>query len=138
MKQTNSCNKMKKFTNTIYIYIEREREREEESNMLFSSMSKVDFISDKAILLAKLPCRLKLYNISIAFLQRGKTTPTNECPGYDTKQFDGEVPVILELWGMRSTPTLPSLPGPLCPKVVTPDRILSMGQIVLNCVLILN
>ena len=32
----------------------------------------------------------------------------NECPGYDTKQSDGEVPV------MRSTPSLPSLPGPLC------------------------
>ena len=24
-------------------------------------------------------------------------TPPNECPGYDTKQSDGEVPVILEL-----------------------------------------
>ena len=30
---------------------------------------------------------------------------------------------------MRSTPLLPSLPGPLWPGVVTPDRILSMGQI---------
>ncbi len=30
--------------------------------------------------------------------------PHNECPGYDTKQFDGEVPVMLELWGMRRTP----------------------------------
>ena len=25
------------------------------------------------------------------------TNWTNECPGYDTKQFDGEVPVILGL-----------------------------------------
>ena len=25
-------------------------------------------------------------------------TPTNECPGYDTKQSDGDVPVILELF----------------------------------------
>ena len=24
----------------------------------------------------------------------------NKCPGYDTKQSDGEVPVIQELWGM--------------------------------------
>ena len=24
----------------------------------------------------------------------------NECPGYDTKQSDGEVPVVLKLWGM--------------------------------------
>ena len=37
----------------------------------------------------------------------------NECPAYDTKQFDGKDPVMLELWGMRSTPSLPSLPGPL-------------------------
>ncbi len=28
----------------------------------------------------------------------------NEYPRYDTKQSDGEVPVILELWGMQSTP----------------------------------
>ena len=27
---------------------------------------------------------------------KGKTPP-HECPGYDTKQFDGEIPVILEL-----------------------------------------
>ena len=26
--------------------------------------------------------------------------PSNECPGYDTKQSDGEAPVMLELWGM--------------------------------------
>ena len=54
-------------------------------------------------------------------------TPPKECPGYDTKQSDGEVPTVLELWGMRSTPSLPSLPGPLCPGVVAPDRALSMG-----------
>ena len=24
---------------------------------------------------------------------------TNECPVYDTKQSDGEIPVLLELWG---------------------------------------
>ena len=61
-----------------------------------------------------------------------------KCPGYDTKQSDGEVPVMLELWGMRSTPSLPLLPGPLWPWVVTPDRVLSIGQIELNCVLVLN
>ena len=31
----------------------------------------------------------------------------NECPAYDTKQSDGEDSVMLELWGMRSTPSLP-------------------------------
>ena len=51
----------------------------------------------------------------------------NECPGYDTKQSDSEVPVMLELWGMRSTPSLPILPGPLWPGMVAPDRALSMG-----------
>ena len=38
--------------------------------------------------------------------------PTNECPILDTKQSEGETPVILELLGIRSTPTLPSLPDP--------------------------
>ena len=54
-------------------------------------------------------------------LCRGVAPPSNECPGYDTKQSDGEVPAILELWGMRSTPSLPSLPGPLWSRVVAPD-----------------
>ena len=50
--------------------------------------------------------------------------PYNECSGYDTKQSDGEVPVMLELWGMWSTPLL--LPGPLWLGMVAPDRALSM------------
>ena len=29
---------------------------------------------------------------------------------------------MLELWGMRSIPSLPSLPGPLWPGVVAPDK----------------
>ena len=36
---------------------------------------------------------------------------------------------MLELWGMRSTPSLPSLPGPLWPGVVAPDRVLSLSRI---------
>ena len=36
---------------------------------------------------------------------------------------------MLELWGMRSTPSLPSLPGSLWPGVVASDRVLFMGQI---------
>ncbi len=62
-------------------------------------------------------------------------TTTNECPGYDTEQSDGEVPVMLEFWEMQSTPSLPSLPDPFRPRMVAPDRVLSMGQIELNCVL---
>ena len=30
---------------------------------------------------------------------------------------------------MRSTPLLPSIPGPLWPVVVAPDKVLSIGQI---------
>ena len=59
-----------------------------------------------------------------------------ECPGYDTKQSDGEAPVILELWGMWSTLSL--LPGPIWLGEVAPDRVLFMGQIELNLVLMLN
>ena len=39
---------------------------------------------------------------------------------------------------MQSTPLFPSLPGPLCPGVVAPDRVLSKGQKELNSVLMLN
>ena len=39
---------------------------------------------------------------------------------------------------MLSTPSLPSLPGPLWTGVVALDRFLSMGQIELTCVLMLN
>ena len=39
---------------------------------------------------------------------------------------------------MQITPSLPSLPGPLWPGMVAPERVLSMGQIELNCVLKLN
>ena len=36
---------------------------------------------------------------------------------------------MLELSGMRDTPSLPSLRDLLWPAVVAPDRVLSMGQI---------
>ena len=42
--------------------------------------------------------------------------PPNECPAYDTKQSDREIPVMLELWGMWSTPSLPLFPGPVWSK----------------------
>ena len=70
-------------------------------------------------------------------MQRSKTPP-NECPRYDIKQSDGEVPVMLDLWGMRSTPSLPSLPGPLWLEVVAPGRVLSTRQVELNCVIMIN
>ena len=54
---------------------------------------------------------------------------TNECPGYNTKQSDGKVLVI---------PSLASLPGPLWPGVVEPDRVLSLSRIELNYILLIN
>ena len=47
----------------------------------------------------------------------------NECPGYEIKQSDYDVPVMLEQWGMRSTTPLLSLPA----AVVAPDRDLLYG-----------
>ena len=45
---------------------------------------------------------------------------------------------MLELWGMWNTLSLPSLLGPLSTSVVELDRVLSVDQIELNCVLTLN
>ena len=69
---------------------------------------------------------------------RGVRPPPNECPGYDTKQSDGEVPAVLELWGMRSTPSLPSLPGPLWLGVVAPDKGPIYGLNSTNSILMLK
>ena len=62
----------------------------------------------------------------------------NEFPGYDTKEFDGEVPVMLELRGMLSTSSLTSLPGPLESEEAASERVQSMCQIRLNCIVMLN
>ena len=51
---------------------------------------------------------------------------------------DGEISIKLELWGMQSTPSLLSLPGPLWPGMVAYNRVLSMGQIELNCIQMLK
>ena len=45
---------------------------------------------------------------------------------------------MLELWGTQNIPSLLSLLGSLWPRVIVPDRILSMGHTELNCVLLLN
>ena len=52
----------------------------------------------------------------------------NECPVYDTKPSNGEAPVMREFGGIR-THSLPSLPGPILPEVVAPNRVPSVGQI---------
>ena len=45
---------------------------------------------------------------------------------------------MLELWGMQSTPLLPSLTGPLSIGVVVPNKVLFMGHIEQNFVLMQN
>ena len=50
----------------------------------------------------------------------------NECPAFDIKQSDGEAPLMQEILGKSSNPSLPSFHGPLWPGVVVPDRVLSM------------
>ena len=76
-----------------------------------------------------LPSRLRLNNTPTASLQ---------FPGYNTKQSDDKVPVMLELCVLRSTTLLPLLSGPLWLRVVAPDRVLSISQIELNCVFMRN
>ena len=71
-------------------------------------------------------------------LFRGVRPPYQWVYWYDTKKFYGKAPVIRELWRMLSTPSLPSLPGSLRPGVAVSDRVLSLGQIELNCILMVN
>ena len=68
----------------------------------------------------------------------GKDPPAQWVSWYDTKQSDGEVPVMLKLWGMWSTPSLPLLPGPHWPEMVASDRALLMGWIELTAYLYLT
>ena len=55
-------------------------------------------------------------------LCKGITSLLNECLGYDIKQSDGEALVILELWGMQSTISLPLLQSPFWHRVGAPDK----------------
>ena len=50
--------------------------------------------------------------------------PTSVLDIAQKKKSDGEVPVMLELWGILGAPSLPLLTGPLWPVVVAPDRAL--------------
>ena len=45
---------------------------------------------------------------------------------------------MLELWEMQSTPLIASLIGSLWPGVIAPERVLSMSQQGLKCVLMLK
>ena len=64
------------------------------------------------------------------YLCRGVRTPyPSESPRYVIEQSDGEALIMLELWGMQSTSSLPSLPGQLWPGVVAFESVLSGGRI---------
>ena len=65
-------------------------------------------------------------------LSRGENLPPNECPDYGAKQSDGQVPVMLELWGNTEYPFIVIAPRFTLTGVVAPDRVLSIDQIVLN------
>ena len=77
------------------------------------------------------------YQIHWVHLSRG-VRPPNECPAYDTKQSDGEVPVMLGFGGMRRTPSLSLLPGPLWPGVVAPHKRPIYGLNRTKSILMLN
>ena len=75
--------------------------------------------------------RLKLY--------RGvRPSYHKECPVNDTKQSDGPIQLMLEYWRMEWTSSLPLLSGPLWSGVLASDKALSMGQIEINGLLMLN
>ena len=57
---------------------------------------------------------------------------------YDAKQSDGEVPVMLGLWRMQSTPSLPFHPGPHSPRMVAPVNWLNRANGILNWIVWLN
>ena len=59
------------------------------------------------------PSQLGLQNTLTVSLQRGKIPSTSVLD-----MTDGDTSVILELWGMWSTPSLPLLPGPFWLRVV--------------------
>ena len=80
---------------------------------------KYSAISSATELLCPVDCGCKIHRL---LLFRG--VPPNESPGYDTKQSDSEVPVMLELWWMWSTPSLLSLLGLLWLGGVAPVRTL--------------
>ena len=52
----------------------------------------------------------RIYQLHLC--RREKHHPS-KCPGHVTNSSDVETPVMLELWGMWSTPSLPLLTGPL-------------------------
>ena len=101
--------------------VEQSRERNSASPTLWcSSLSKRQPLGHQlyfllkpthSYLLSPQPSQQGLKNTLNVSFQRGKTTPNKECPEYDTKQSNGEAPIMLSLCKMKNTPSLTSLPG---------------------------
>ena len=72
------------------------------------------------------------------YFTEGLDATPNECCGNDTKQSDSEDAVLVELRGIQSAALLLSLQGLFFPGEVTPEKVSSMIQIELNCMLMLN
>ena len=72
--------------------------------------------------------RLKIDLVSYPARAEGLVNSTNELSGQDTKQSNDKNLVILGIWGMCSTPSLPLLQDLLWFGVVAPDTALSMDQ----------
>ena len=92
-----------------------------------STSSTIHFMVE-AILIFSTPTNFQPSRIHQLHLCK-RVRPLQWVSGYNAKQSDGKAPGMLELWRMRSTPSLPSLPGPLWSGVVAPERVLSIGQI---------
>ena len=60
----------------------------------------------------------KLEHLDSVKAPKRQVPAPNECIVYDTKESGDEAPVMLKLWGMRGTP---SLPGSLWLGLVVPD-----------------
>ena len=69
------------------------------------------------------------FPIPVGWGCRSVRTSPNECPWYDTKPYIKAL--ILELWGICSTPSFSLFPAPLLPEVVVLVRVPSMGQIII-------
>ena len=69
--------------------------------LLLLEVSWLVSVNDSSKMLSAVSWGCRLLRLHLC---RGVTP--DECPGYDIKSFDGENPVIQELWGMRNTPSL--------------------------------
>ena len=115
----------------FYLYLRRWRKEYSQLTVFLSTSSYFPLF----FLVCPVGWDRRIYRLHLC---RGVRPSPNDCPRYYTKQSDGEATVMLGLRGIRITSSLPLLPGPLWRGVAAPDTTLSMGQIELNCILILN